>query len=116
MQNKTYKATFPVLLVLLSVVLLASMSYGAVNISLDEIISGLRKYLYGSDDLNLNERIFMEIRLPRAILCVFVGATGGGRSLDAGFIPESNSGAGACGNFKWRSFWSGSLFCNGCKF
>lgn len=58
-----------------------SMRFGAINISLDEIFSGFNKMITGKNDANLNERIFMDIRLPRAILCCFVGASlavGGG--------------------------------------
>jgi iron complex transport system permease protein len=72
-QQKTY--TGPILLILLIVIVLLSMKYGAVYISFDEICSALGKYFRGTDDLDLNERIFMQIRLPRAILCIFVGAS-----------------------------------------
>jgi iron complex transport system permease protein len=50
------------------------MRFGAVNISLEEICSSFRKYFTGSS-LDLNERIFMTIRLPRALLCIVVGAS-----------------------------------------
>lgn len=75
MRNKQYKGTFSILLILLIVVLLLSMKYGAVNIGLDEISSGFNKWIHGSEDMALNERIFIGIRLPRAILCVLAGAT-----------------------------------------
>lgn len=52
-----------------------SVRYGAVSISVDEIVSSLQKYFLNSSDMSLNERIFMELRLPRAILCVLVGAS-----------------------------------------
>jgi len=76
MARKTsqYKGIFIFLLLLLFVTLLLSMKYGAVNISLDEIFSALPKWWKGSEDMVLNERIFIGIRLPRAILCVIVGA------------------------------------------
>lgn len=54
---------------------LLSMKYGAVDISIDEIISSLNNHFKDSDNMSLNERIFMEIRLPRALLCVMVGST-----------------------------------------
>lgn len=73
--NEQYKKVFPILFVILLVISLFSIRYGAVNISSSEIFSSLQKTFLGSDNLNLNERIFMEIRLPRAILCVFVGAS-----------------------------------------
>lgn len=64
-----------VLLISLIAIVFLAMKYGAVYISFDEIGSALGKYFRGSDNLELNERIFLQIRLPRAILCVFVGAS-----------------------------------------
>jgi iron complex transport system permease protein len=55
-------------------VLLAAR-YGAVSISIDEIFSALRKYFQGDTGMSLNERIFMDLRLPRALLCIAVGAS-----------------------------------------
>ncbi len=51
------------------------MRYGAVSISMDEIFSSTHKWFTTPDDMSLNERIFMDIRLPRALLCLFVGAS-----------------------------------------
>lgn len=73
-KNK-YKATFPILVVLLVIITYFSIRYGAVSITLDEIGSSFRKIFTDPESLNLTERIFMEIRLPRAILCIFVGAS-----------------------------------------
>ncbi|WP_435677431.1 FecCD family ABC transporter permease [Patiriisocius sp.] len=60
---------------LLVIILLSSIRYGAVSLSIDEIFSALQKQFTLDDTMNLNERIFMSIRLPRGILCVFVGAS-----------------------------------------
>jgi iron complex transport system permease protein len=73
--NTQYAKVFPVLLVILIVSILCSIRLGAVNIDTDEILSSLQKIFNGDDNMNLNERIFLEIRLPRAILCVLVGAS-----------------------------------------
>jgi iron complex transport system permease protein len=51
-----------------------SARYGAVSININEIWSSLSK-LFNSQEPTLNERIFMNIRLPRAILCILVGAS-----------------------------------------
>lgn len=72
--NNQYAKVFPVLLVILIMMILFSARFGAVYISTAEIFSSFQKILNGSD-MNLNERIFTEIRLPRAILCVLVGAS-----------------------------------------
>ncbi len=76
MRNRIHKQeiTLPILVVLLFVSLLFSMRYGAVNLSLDEIVSGLSKWIHHSEARTLNERIFIDIRLPRAIAGVLVGA------------------------------------------
>lgn len=60
---------------LLVIITWLSIRYGAVEIGFSEIFNGLKSVFTSSDNLNLNERIFLEIRLPRAILCLFVGAS-----------------------------------------
>jgi iron complex transport system permease protein len=70
-----YRYTFPLLIVMLGITALFSMRYGAVPISLEEIFSALQHSFTGNPNMDLNERIFMEIRLPRAILCLVVGAS-----------------------------------------
>jgi iron complex transport system permease protein len=72
--NRSYKGTTLVLLLLLLCISLLSMIYGAVDISLDEICFSLSKYFNHHPDMTLNERIFLQIRLPRVLLCIFVGA------------------------------------------
>ncbi|HWB63375.1 MAG TPA: iron ABC transporter permease, partial [Chitinophagales bacterium] len=57
----------------LLVALFIGMRFGAVEISNTEIFSALKK-TFSCGDLTLNERIFMQIRLPRAVLCVIAGA------------------------------------------
>lgn len=73
--SKTYRLTFIVLVAALIVTALFSIRYGAVSISIDEMVSALRNYFSAPDSMSLNERIFMEIRLPRGILCMLVGAS-----------------------------------------
>ena len=82
-----HRLTFFALLTLMLVVALLSIRYGAVHISLDEITSALRHTFTGNDDMPLNERIFMNIRLPRGILCLLVGASlaAGGALMQALF-------------------------------
>lgn len=73
--NKQYKGTFLVLFIVLIIITVLSIRFGAVSISTNEIFSSLLKLFSGSDDMSLNERIFIEIRLPRSILCALVGAS-----------------------------------------
>ncbi|MEH6407955.1 MAG: iron ABC transporter permease [Leeuwenhoekiella sp.] len=100
--NNQYRGTFPILIVLLLITLVASICYGAVSISLNEIFSSLQKYFTAPESMNLTERIFMQIRLPRAILCVFTGASlaVGGTLLQALFrnpIVEPGLVGTSCG-------------------
>jgi iron complex transport system permease protein len=74
-KKSNYKGTFPILLILLVIITFFSIRYGAVSISLEEIFSSFRKFFTEPESMDLTERIFMEIRLPRAILCIFVGAS-----------------------------------------
>jgi len=73
--NKRYTGIYPLLLVLLIGITLCSIRYGAVQISVKEMFSGLNHWFSSPASMSLNERIFMEIRFPRAVLCVLVGAS-----------------------------------------
>jgi iron complex transport system permease protein len=73
-ENKN-KGVFALLVISSIATALLSMRFGAVTIDLSEIFSAFQKYFSAPDSLTLNERIFMDIRLPRAILSLFVGAS-----------------------------------------
>jgi iron complex transport system permease protein len=73
--SRQYKLTFPILLVLLVVVSLMAIGCGAVSITIEEMYTSLAKFFSGADNMSLNERIFLEIRLPRVLLCLLVGAS-----------------------------------------
>ena len=75
------------LLILLVAIAMLSARYGAVNISLNDIFSALQKYFSKTDTMSLDERIFIQIRLPRALLCILVGASlaAGGTLMQALF-------------------------------
>jgi len=64
-----------VLLILLIVTFLLSLCFGAISISLHDIYDPVYKILTAPDQLSLVQRIFIDIRLPRAIACVVVGAS-----------------------------------------
>jgi len=57
----------------LVVIFFFSLKFGAIVIDLQEIYSSIVNF--PSDTLSLNERIFLDIRLPRAINCLLVGAS-----------------------------------------
>ncbi len=72
--NNRNKALFPALIVLLVITFFLSLKFGAITISWAEIQSSISNWMSGRE-LNLNERIFLQIRLPRAFAGVLVGAS-----------------------------------------
>jgi iron complex transport system permease protein len=73
--SKQYKGIYPLLAVLLVISLIFSAKFGAVNIGWESIYASLQKCFGNANNLNLDERIFVQIRLPRVILCALVGAS-----------------------------------------
>ena len=57
------------------VVLLASIRFGAIDFSSYDIWHGLTSIFPGQAEPTLDQRIFLELRLPRAVLCMLVGAS-----------------------------------------
>lgn len=70
-----FRITAIVLLFLVLTTALLSIRFGAVKITPDEIVSALKKSLLSNEATTLNERIFLEIRLPRVIISILVGAS-----------------------------------------
>lgn len=64
-----------VLCLLMLAVTMASIRYGAIDFSAHEMGRAVWGELCGHADLSLDERIFIELRVPRAILCLLVGAS-----------------------------------------
>lgn len=57
------------------IVLAASIRFGAIDFSVSDIAHALVSLLPGQPEPTLDQRIFLELRLPRAVLCVLVGAS-----------------------------------------
>src|SRR6185369_10456619 len=49
--------------------------YGAIDFSITEISRALASLIPGRPEPTLDQRIFLELRFPRAILCLLVGAS-----------------------------------------
>ena len=62
------------LFILVIVTTVASIRYGAMNFSSHDMASAAWGKLSGRTDLSLDQRIFVELRVPRALLCLLVGA------------------------------------------
>ncbi len=73
--SSRYGGIFLFLLLLLIAVTLFSIRFGAITITWPDIYSAFNKSVFSSGDLNLTERIFLDIRLPRALAGVVVGAS-----------------------------------------
>src|SRR6476659_7684694 len=56
-------------------VLAASIRFGAIDFSVSDIIGAFSSLLPGHTEASLDQRIFLELRLPRAFLCMLVGAS-----------------------------------------
>ena len=62
------------LLVVTVLTMAASIRFGAIDFSAHDMVTAVSHTLSGTSDLTLNQRIFMQLRVPRAILCLLVGA------------------------------------------
>jgi iron complex transport system permease protein len=70
-QNKFF---FPAMIVLLVVVLLSAIAFGAVHIRFADMISSLKHFFSGQNPANIHEGVFIQLRLPRVLLCAITGA------------------------------------------
>jgi iron complex transport system permease protein len=68
------KLFFPVLIVLLIVVLILAIAFGAVSIRTGDMLSALKHFFQGKGPENIYEGVFLQIRLPRVLLCATTGA------------------------------------------
>jgi len=74
---KSRKADSLVLVLLLVLMVLttaASIRFGAIDFSARDMLSAVSRSWSGASDLTLDQRIFLLLRVPRAFLCLFVGA------------------------------------------
>ena len=67
------RVTLVLLLVLTVVITAASIRFGAIDFSMRDMLDALSGTLQHAS-LTLDQRIFMQLRVPRAILCLLVGA------------------------------------------
>lgn len=70
-QNKFF---FPVLIILLVVVLLCAIAFGAVRIAPADMFGAIRHFFMGQKPANIYEGVFIQLRLPRVLLCAITGA------------------------------------------
>ena len=70
-----YRTLLVLLATAMLVVLAASIRFGAIDFSISDITTAFSSLLPGHSEATLDQRIFLELRLPRAILCMLVGAS-----------------------------------------
>ena len=70
-QNKFF---FPVTITLLVIIVLCAITFGAVSITVNDIFSGIMHALQNKKPSNIYEAVFLQIRLPRVVLCAVTGA------------------------------------------
>lgn len=70
-QNRFF---FPVLVGLLVLVMIAAISFGAVRIHPLEMFGSIRHFFMGDGPANIYEGVFLQLRLPRVLLCAITGS------------------------------------------
>ena len=65
---------FPVLWVLFVTVLLCGIAFGAVSIPLVDMAASLKQTFQGKEPTTIYEGVFIQLRLPRVLLCAVTGA------------------------------------------
>jgi len=74
-QRGTRRGLLVVLALATLIVLAASIRFGAIDFSIADITHALASLVPGNPEPTLDQRIFLQLRLPRAVLCLFVGAS-----------------------------------------
>lgn len=68
------KLFFPILIALLVIMLLCAIAFGAVSILPGEMLSAIKHFFQGKEPANIYEGVFLQLRLPRVLLCAITGA------------------------------------------
>ena len=92
-------------------VLAASIRFGAIDFSISEIGRALASLLPGRPEPNLDQRILLELRFPRAVLCLLVGASlGVGGTLMQALFRNPIVEPGLVGTSSGAAFGSAMFF------
>jgi iron complex transport system permease protein len=93
------------------IVLAASIRFGAIDFSIADITHAFASLIPGQPEPTLDQRIFLELRLPRAILCLFVGASlGVGGTLMQALFRNPIVEPGLVGTSSGAAFGSAMFF------
>ncbi len=107
----THRGLLIALTVATFLVLAASIRFGAIDFSTVDIARALNSVIPGHSEATLDQRIFLELRLPRAILCLFVGASlGVGGTLMQALFRNPIVEPGLVGTSSGAAFGSAMFF------
>lgn len=70
-QNKYF---FPILILLLIGMMICAIAFGAVSLTPSEMFFSLKHFFQGKEPANIHEGVFLQLRLPRVLLCAITGA------------------------------------------
>ena len=91
--------------------LAASIRFGAIDFTINDIFAAIGSLVPGSPEATLDQRIFLELRLPRTILCLFVGASlGVGGTLMQALFRNPIVEPGLVGTSSGAAFGSAMFF------
>ena len=116
-QHGSRRALLLLLALITLVVLAASLRYGAIDFSLTDIFRAFGSLLPGHPEPTLDQRIFLELRFSRAILCLLVGASlGVGGTLMQALFRNPIVEPGLVGTSSGAAFGSAFFFVLGGAF
>jgi len=93
------------LFVLMIITTIACIRFGAIDFSLHDMTAAVVGKLTGAADMPLDQRIFVQLRLPRALLSIFVGAAlGVGGALMQAFFRNPIVEPGLVGTSSGAAF------------
>jgi len=68
------KIFFPLSIAVLAIVLILGIAFGAVSIAPAEMWSAVKHFFQGKPPASIYEGVFLQLRLPRVLLCAITGA------------------------------------------
>jgi iron complex transport system permease protein len=68
------KFFFPALIVLMIVTMLCGIAFGAVSVLPSDMFASLQHFFSGKEPATIYEAVFIQLRLPRVLLCGITGA------------------------------------------
>ncbi|MFN8252042.1 MAG: iron ABC transporter permease [Ferruginibacter sp.] len=72
--NQRNKYLFPVLALMLVITLLCAIAFGTVSIMPADMFSAIKHFFQGKEPASIYEGVFIQLRLPRVLLCAITGA------------------------------------------